>query len=425
MYLLKNQHLLLSKYILKQGDNLRKKRLLFVSSNLNLGGVQKSLVSLLSNINLENYEVDLLLLKNEGIWIDNLPKSINVLKSPEYFKYAFLYKKHTSKNILYLLSNLKIVILLQYLFSIFTGVMGRDMGIARQHFWVKVQKCFPDFPGNYDVAIAYSGGLSSYIVADKIKAKKKVLWIHTDYRVLKRDIELDRIYYRGFNHVVAVSNSCRDIFVDIFPEFESRTKVIHNIVSPKAINELAISESGFNDKFNGIRIISIGRLDPNKGYELAINACSKLVNDGYNIKWYLFGEGPERENLENLIKNLLLMDKFILMGTYPNPYPFILQANIFVHPSKFEGKSVAIDEAKALCKPIVVTNYTTVGDQIEDGKDGMVVPISEDGIYQGLKRILDNQTLREQLSLNLKNIDQGNLSEILKFYSLIDDTNEF
>jgi glycosyltransferase involved in cell wall biosynthesis len=169
-----------------------------------------------------------------------------------------------------------------------------------------------------------------------------------------------------------------------------------------------------------INIVSVGRLNYQKGFDIAIEACKQLKKDGYDFVWNILGEGEERGKLEKMIKEYHLEDMFILGGIKENPYPYIKQADIYVQPSRFEGKSIAIDEAKILNKPILVTNFSTAKDQINDQINGLIVDMNPECIYNGIKQLIDSDELRRKLSQNLSNEELGTEKEIEKLYKMFD-----
>ena len=172
------------------------------------------------------------------------------------------------------------------------------------------------------------------------------------------------------------------------------------------------------DNSNSIILISVGRLTNAKGYDMAIESCKKLVEKGYDIRWNIIGDGEERTNLEQRIKKNNLEDRFILLGIKENPYPYVRNADIYVQTSRFEGKSIAIDEAKILNKPILITNFSTAKDQISNGEDGLIVDMNVDSIVKGLEKLINDTDLRNKLTKNLSKEQLGTENEINKLYNL-------
>ena len=167
-------------------------------------------------------------------------------------------------------------------------------------------------------------------------------------------------------------------------------------------------------------LVSVGRLSYEKGFDIAVKACKILKDNGMKIKWVLVGEGTERSLLEKLINENQLKDEFLLIGASYNPYKYLSKADIYVQPSRFEGKSIAMDEAKILNKPIVATNFSTVKDQITDKVDGVITEMNSEDLARGIMKLLFDSNLKISIENNLKKLKLGTESEIYKLYDLID-----
>ncbi len=207
--------------------------------------------------------------------------------------------------------------------------------------------------------------------------------------------------------------------------FRNKILSIDNIINPRLINLLSESGTGFQDSFSGYRILTIGRLDYQKGYDYAIEACKRLYDDKLNIRWYVIGAGPELAQLKNMVIENELEDSFVFLGQKSNPYPYIKQCDIYVQPSRWEGKSIAIDEAKVLYKPIITTNYPTVGCQIEHQVNGIIVEMSSLGVYFGIKSLITNANIGHELSKNLREENLNNSREIDKLYRIFGEVSKW
>ncbi|RDU24790.1 glycosyltransferase [Anaerosacchariphilus polymeriproducens] len=396
------------------------KRVMFLMGTLQSGGAEKSLVSLLSAMDLSKYKVDLMLFEKKGIFVDSIPEGVNVLEAPPIVRglskeknLKFFFSKEMSLKALYL----------RTMGSLYTKIKGLKFKINQknnsQFIWKYWNKAVPVIEKNYDVAIAYLQGFPVYYILEKSDAKVKIGWIHTDYVEGGYFKDLDRPYFERLDYIVTVSEKCKNTFVKVFPEFSHKIIVIENIVSEKSIGLMAQKKSSVILDKTKKCIIGVGRLSKEKGMDLAVEACKRLVEDGYPIKWYIIGKGPEEKKLRELIENYGLGEYFILLGEQTNPYNIVKQADIYVQPSRFEGKSIALEEAKVLEKPIVVTNYPTVGDQIVDGYTGMVADISSESIYRKVKELLDNEQQCDILKANLQKEKTTNDDEVEKLYKLI------
>jgi glycosyltransferase involved in cell wall biosynthesis len=397
---------------------MMKKKLLFVMPDLNAGGGEKSLVNLLFQIDYERYHVDLFLFSKTGTFLQSLPEEVNVLDIPtnhllftsQLKNSIWSFIRHGKWNLAYS----------RLMFSTQLRLIP-NKAISEQHTWKYISKSFDTLAGEYDTAIGYLEKSSIYFAVDKVKAKKKIGWIHTNYADSGMKVQYDDPYFKQLNHLVTVSEECARSLKEHFIDLNQRIKVIYNIVSPQIINRMSnlhMEESAlFNNDYTNV--ITIARLSHEKGIDMAIQSCSLLVKKGYKVKWYVLGEGNERDNLEKLIKDNQLQQHFKLLGVKENPYPYIKQADIYVQPSRYEGKSIAIDEAKILHKPIVVTNFETAKDQINDGTNGLIVGFKAEEIASGIEKLMKNMALTNKMVRNLSNEKLGTEEEIGKLYEIL------
>ncbi|MDQ0242557.1 glycosyltransferase involved in cell wall biosynthesis [Bacillus fengqiuensis] len=395
-----------------------KKNLLFVMPSLSAGGGEKSLVNLLSQVDYDLYNVDLFLLNHDGIFMDFVPKEVRVLSLPDVYQ-VFTLPLFQSIMKLFFKGNISLAYN-RAMFAI-NNRRAKNTAIREQYSWKYFSKSLHEIEQKYDAAIGFLEKTSTYFCVDKVKASKKIGWVHIDYDKLGMDPFFDADYFKELDSIVTVSEECANILKERFPDEKNKVNVIYNIVSPTMINKMAnqASTNVYDKKENEIIILSIGRLHYQKGFETAIAACRKLIDKGYNVRWNVIGEGDEREKLTNLIKENHLENHFKLLGLKSNPYPYIKQADIYAQTSRFEGKSIAIDEAKILSKPIVVTNFSTAKDQINDDVDGLIVEMNPEGIVDGIERLINDQDLRGKLINNLSQLKLGTEEEIEKLYKLL------
>lgn len=392
------------------------KKILFVINSLTIGGSEKSLISLLDNIDYSKYQVDLLMFK-KGEELDKyIPKEVNIIEEPEYYK--FLYKTNGKY------SRLKKIRFIYYKIktSIFLRINSmRDNKIQSEQVIYKSQKNILKMnKKEYDVAIAYSQGMPTYFVADKVSANKKVAWINCDYATTMYDKDFDERFYDKFDNIVAVSETISKSILDIKPQYRSKIAVILDIVDSKLIELLSNEEIVFEDK-SYTNILTVARLViQHKGYDLAVKAAALLKRDNYKFKWFVVGDGQDREKLEKLIEEYGVKDCFILLGKKENPYTYMKNCDIYVQPSYKEGFGLTVIEAKILKKPIVCTNFNTAKELINNGEDGLIIEKNENELYLGIKKYIDDKKFIGGIIENLKKKDQYNsVDEINKFYDLI------
>ncbi|WNQ12689.1 glycosyltransferase [Paenibacillus aurantius] len=390
-----------------------KQKLLFVMNNLNCGGAEKALVSLFETLDYTRFEVDLLLFKQEGMFMAQLPRQVRLLPEPKEFRY---YDMPIQQAVLGSLKSGRPDITLSRLRAGYVFKSEKNSVRCEQRVWKYIAKSLPQLEKTYDIAVGYLEKNPIYFCIDKVKAKKTIGFIHNDYNKLGMDPDLDRKYFHRLDYLVTVSEECGHILRERFPEFRHKVEVMHNIISPAAIHKL----SGTSIQWRGqeVHLLSVGRLNPQKGFELAIEACRELVQGGYPVQWSVIGEGEDRAKLQRKIDKYGLQNHFHLLGLKENPYPYIKEADIYVQPSRFEGKSIAIDEAKILQKPIVVTNFPTAKDQITHGVNGWVAEMNPKALSQAIRTLLDDERLRRRLQQSLADETLGTESEINKLYAM-------
>ena len=392
-----------------------KKKLAFVIPSLDAGGGEKALVSLLNVIDFQRYDVDLVLFKNRGLFLNMLPKDVRVITpGGDYATFSL----GLGKSLLRFLLQFKLSLFWHRLQFALTSKTNKHVARAEQHNWKHLSASMATIPGDYDAAIGFLEKSSVYFAVDKIKAKKKLGFIHTNYTDMGMDADFDRPYFQKLDAIVTVSDECENVLKKVFPEFADKISVLQNVVSPGMIRQLAENGSA-PELVKTPAIVSVGRLHPLKGFDLAVEACAMLVSRGIPVQWFVIGDGGERIRLEKMIADRKLENHFYLIGLRENPYAYVRKAAIYVQPSRVEGKSIAIDEAKILAKPMVVTNYATVADQIRNGVNGLVSDISPEGIADGIQTLLNDTAMQRRFTENLSQESLGTEAEVEKFYRLI------
>ncbi|MFL0489392.1 glycosyltransferase [Bacillus sp. AFS054943] len=394
-----------------------KKNLLFIMPSLSAGGGEKSLINLLSNIDYNLYNVDLFLFHHEGLFMEFVPKEVSILTIPERYRIFTLPLFQSIKELV-----IKKEILLAYNRTVFSikNLIIENISRKEQYNWKHISNSFNILEKQYDVAIGFLEKTSTYFCVDKVKAHKKIGWVHIDYNELGMDPNFDALYFRKLDNIVTVSEKCANILISLFPNKKDEIRVIHNIVSPTTIRKMVNIEKNdvYNREDNKFIILSIGRLHYQKGFERAIESCKELIDKGYKVEWNIIGEGEERAKLERLIKVKRLERNVKLLGLKSNPYPYIKQADIYVQTSRFEGKSIAIDEAKILNKPILVTDFSTAKDQIENGINGLIVGGNSKNITEGIEKLIQDIELKDKLVNTLSQEKLGTEEEIYKLYEI-------
>lgn len=385
--------------------------------NMHIGGTEKALLNLINKLPRNEYEITILMLEKSGGFLNHIPEHVNIEIINSYSDFSEIYHSSPYTLLLNDFKKRRIIKVIKFIGIYYLSKIVRDRGLFLKYL-LNNQSINEK---EYDIAIAFAGpmDLITYFIIYKIKSKRKVQWIHFD--VAKIFIEKSHIkkMYKKMDKIFIVSNEAKNNFIKMFPKLEQSTDVVGNIISKEHVINLAEKGKGFDDNFYGIRILTVGRLSSEKGQDMAINVLKRLLDEGYSIKWYCLGEGNSRRRYEELIQNNQLENNFILLGQNPNPYKFIRQCDIYVQPSRHEGFCITLAEAKLFNKPNVTTNFTGASEQIIDGMTGLIVDIDVDSLYLGVKKLLDNESLRNKFTFNLSKVRQNVDEQLKKFKNII------
>ena len=389
-----------------------KKKILFIIPSLALGGAEKSLVNLLNIIDLNQYEIEVSVFKKGGIFEELIPADIAVnliptsgFHLPLVLSVFYLFKKGNAAG---LIRRIRFALNIKF----------NNSAVAEQKNWHFQKDFYPSAEKKYDVAIAFLEKTSIYYLIDKINAEKKIGWIHTDYNQSGLKAAIDSPYFSGLNFLVTISETCKKSLVQNFPAIKEKIVVIPNLSSATMIREMSeIAVEVIKRKYN---FVTVARLSPEKGIDLAIETAAILKKNKLDFYWNILGDGPEKESLQNLITEKKLEDCIILSGSKINPYPYIKLADFYIQPSRYEGKSIAIDESLILGIPVIANNYSSVADQIHDGLNGFVAGTTPEELSAKIFDLLQNQEDVEIVKDNLREKENSNEREIIKLYELID-----
>ncbi|WP_430509942.1 glycosyltransferase [Gottfriedia solisilvae] len=391
------------------------KNILIASFDLEVGGVERSLINMLNNFDYKNYDVDLMLYSHTGEFMKLLPSSPFLLEESKSYKTFRMSIKETVKSGEWSIA-------LARLLAKFRGKIqssSEDSYQQMQYMWKYSMPFLPKSEKEYDVAISFLW--PHYFVAKKVKAKKKIAWVHTDYSTIQTNIKIDLEMWNQFDYIAAVSEECGNAFISKYPSLEKKVIILENILTSEIVENLAKEELDnpmlHDDRF---KLLTVARLSHAKGIDHAVKAFKQLKDRGYdNIAWYVVGYGSEEKLLRDLIAKYGLGDSFVLLGKKNNPYPYINASDLYVQPSRYEGKAVTVTEAKMLGKPILITNYPTAKSQLDSGVDGVICPMGVDGIVEGIKMLIDDVELRMKITNNVKRTNYSNETELEKLYKIV------
>lgn len=403
------------------GQLVNMKKILIVSYSMEIGGIERSLINLLENLDYEKYEVDLLLYKQEGELFKYIDRRVNILsliaeldtfgkplkellKDKKYRKFAFRrIEARLKTEIAYKLGKIK-----------------KEKGYYQSQIAEgKINRYIPELEKEYDLAISYCW--PHYFVGEKVRARKKIAWIHTDYSTIEIDNKEDERMWNLYDNIISISDSVSEAFTKVYPELKSKLLIIENITSPKFIMDQSIQKDHGEMEKTNFNIVSVGRICHQKGFDNAVKAMKILKDKGFGqFKWYIVGFGPDMEDLKSQIVQEKLENSFILLGKKENPYTYMKNCNLYVQPSRYEGKAVTVKEAQILSRPVLITNYPTAPSQVEHMVDGYITENSVLGIAEGIEKLYKDSKLRSTLQENCSNKNHLNIHELKKLYSFME-----
>lgn len=398
-----------------------KKKILFVINTMGRAGAETALVELLRRIDKKEYSVYLYVLLGQGEMMNQIPEGVKLVNKKIDLNsvHDAEGRKHIAKKVAKaFVKDANIIKLLPYMASGGLDMLKKKQILPDKLLWRAISDGAARTEKRFDIAVSYIEGAAAYYVADHVNADKKVAFIHVDYEKAGYTRELDRDCYLKFDRIFGVSDEVADVFKKVYPELEERTGVFHNMLNTDMILEKSENGTGFTDDFTGIRILTVGRLMKQKAFEVSIRACLKLKERGENIRWYVLGEGDQRSRLEALIKELDLEKDFLLLGATDNPYPYIKEADLYVHCSRFEGKSIAVQEAQILGKPIIVSDCSGNREQVNNNEDGIICEFKSSSIAKAIHGLIHDPEKREYIARNALKKNDGQGEEIKKLLEI-------
>ena len=375
-----------------------KKKLIFICCEMGKGGVSKSLASLLNTIDYDVYNVDLFLFSRQGLFLDQVPSNVNILKE--------------TTTLRELIFTFKFIAAFKRLLSIVLCKRITSLEKRWRLFWKLNKKSFRPNSKKYDCAISYNDGVELYYMVDCLCANVKIAWNHTNYtNSFTYKPTLDKFYYDRVNYIVTISEECAYTLKRVFPENADKVRIIENIVLKDTLMSLAEVENPY-DSYSIDRdttvICTVAGLYVRKGFDYASVALGNLKKEGIKFLWFIVGGGPEENEIKDLVRNNNIENETFFLHQQSNPYKFVKWADIFLLTSHAEGKSIAIEEAKLLEKPILITHFASAFDQIESGKSGLVAEMTNDSVTEKLRMLIGDKDLQTNLSNYLKNNTHSN-----------------
>ena len=280
----------------------------------------------------------------------------------------------------------------------------------------------PDTEDTFDTSICYHihSPLTLKYVAQKVKSNKKIGWIHSDFYSSRYPVQRLEKYIKKYDEFVAVSKKVEKEFTELCPWYQGNVSTTYNFLDFDEIIERSKEniEDGIFLGNNTTKLLTVGRFSKEKGIDLAIEVCGMLKRAKLKFHWFLIGYGELEDEYNRLIKKYDVEDCFTILGKKTNPYPYIKQCDIYVQPSRHEAFGLVIKEAKILKIPIICTDFDGADEQIDNGVNGIIVPLNNTtALYEEISKLIKSPELREKLSKELDKWQaDDDLKEIIKHF---------
>lgn len=405
-----------------------KKKILFVINTMGRAGAEKCLMSMLKYMDKEKYDISLFSVINRGEMFDYVPEGVKILNENPCSE-SVLDKKAKRELAKIILKN-----------GFRKGYFFREAGYFRKVisyqrkrggvdfkklFWKLLSDHAPKQKEHYDLAVAYIQGAATYYVMDHVKAEKKITFLHNEFIDSGYCPELEKSYYEQADGIYCVSRSICDHFAEIYPKMADKMDVFYNLLDVEDIHRKSLDKKGmsslFQKKEGETILLTAARLAPVKAYDLAVPALSLVRKQGYNVKWYALGDGPEKDAIQRMIKEYDLEDSFILLGAHKNPYPYMADCDIYVQATRYEGCCTSISEAVILGKPVIASDCDGNKEQLARYETGILVALNAEDIAKGIIQAVSDKELQEKLvkQANMDDFDPN--SSLKRIYRYVED----
>ncbi len=434
-----------------------RKKILFVINTMGRAGAETALLELLKHLDSPEYDISLYVIMGQGEMIGKLPPCVKLL-NPGFNPHSVLSRQGKwglMKTVCRaFFRNGGQMNKIRSIGKSFSSMRRRGKVQTEKLLWRMLSEGSRRFEEQFDLAVAWLEGASAYYVAEHVKAARKCAFIHIDYESAGYTREMDQNCWDSFEKIFMVSREVKEHFLAVYPEYADKAEIFHNLVDQEGIRRQSMVRGGFSDGREGVfsgmrgvydgmgdasnggegvsngignasdgyegkRLLTVGRLTYQKAYDIAIDAMKILKDRGCKARWYVLGEGDQRKALEKKIAALHLEEDFVLLGAVENPYPYYVQADIYVHATRFEGKSIAIQEAQTLGCAVIASDCNGNREQIEDGVDGILCQLTPEGIAESIETLLQNEELRNKLGKAAERKNMAQEQELQKLLALL------
>lgn len=380
------------------------KKILIITHGMDIGGAERSLITMLTELDYSKVTVDLFLLHRSGDLLKYIPKEVNILEENITYAQLAIPLKMVIKNHKFAIAFGRLKAKLYAKIFNYIHSIKEESYVELEYSHKYTKKYMPWISKEkYDLVVSYL--TPHYFASEKTIGQKKIAWIHTDYKYINCDIKSEIEMWNRYDYIIAISDAVRDSFLHKFPTLKKKIIKIENTVSRKFIyqqaNAFDVSEEMDESK---IKLLSIGRFCHSKNFDSIPEICSYLCKCGKNIKWYIIGFGLDETLIRSKITEYGMEDRVIILGKKANPYPYIKACDIYIQPSRYEGKAISVMEAQALNKPVIITNYGTANSQLHDRKNGIIVSLGNKECAMEIGKVIENIDLQNKIIMGCKSM---------------------
>lgn len=397
------------------------KKILIISHAMEIGGAERALLGLLNSIDYSNYDVDLFLCRQDGELLKFIPNNVHILPMNQA-KYLAVPMVSLMKNMNFkmMYGRLKAKYISKKRIKKLNLKSDNQVELTYSHLYTYKYTDDINQDIEYDLAISFL--TPHYICRNKVKAKKYIAWIHTDYSTIDIDVETELSMWNNYDYIASISENCTDAFLSKFPSLKSKIIRIDNIITKDMIYNQAYQFDVTEEmNFKGIKLLSVGRFSNAKNFDNIPAICKYIFESGCDVKWYIIGYGGDEELIRSKIEEYNMQEHVFILGKKDNPYPYIKACDYYIQPSRYEGKAVTVREAQILKKPVIITDFPTSKSQLTDAVDGVIVPLNNEECAKGIIDFINNKELQKKIINYLESHDYSNSNEIEKIYKLMEE----
>lgn len=391
-----------------------RKQVLISQNSMPIGGAEKALIAMLENFDYSRFDVDLFLYNHTGELLKEIPSTVNLLPENKH------YKALGGRLIKALISSWR-----AFLVRILARITSRFHSSGNDNYtiydeidrWGRFLLPRINPAKKYDCCISYLA--NHHIEKNKANANQYIAWIHTDYSSINFNKKRSEKGWRLFDYIISISDSTHAAFANIFPALQHKLVKVENLISTRNIKHLANFYDARKEMHGTIKLLSIGRYCYQKNFTGAVAIMAELCKFRSDVVWYIIGFGGDEHLIKEAIRKHKMENHFILLGKRENPYPYIAACDLYIQPSIYEGKSIAVQEAQVMCKPVAITNYQMASSQLDDGIDGCIIPMNPSSAALAIHKLLDDTHKMTSLSHECSLRDYSKADELSKLYALI------